>query len=1354
MGQGLFHRRSGKPSGEILSVIHEEAQASLSGDSDCTAEVDLQVLEEDLFRELPASTKVDGKRSGGGSLPKHNSSARDNATQKVLSAHGVNKSGSKRSGCPRPLAPSSQKRPANVNTTKAINKDLNLPKVPESKPKHCLQSTTTRSVIPRASHLKHNQIAQPGVNIQKQAALKGSSNNSKSVKNNAKAGPDCKSLAAKSSVRHTRGNMANSPLDACSSTKSQPQLVTEPTRNLEMNPDPVSGLGTHLSGGLRKTAVSLVQNGHGISGGMQYVKLQTAKPSGLRMPSPSLGFFGQPKGSASESHPQRNAQPCNISKFSIANLQKTSGSNIIHEEPGPWHAMGEMAKVINDATRTGNIRVLKSNTGFPVPSAMKSASQEKLKLNLEVANLQNIETQLPCDPKSSEPINNQRQLPGILDDVQKQFQEDGGPCMNTSSKKDSKKLQMIDDKLLSKRKSGEHLKQHSDHEITDAFAKSSDSRNELENPILTSEFSPMLQVTGVSGTDCTIDHQYAEDKQCHSLFESHIVISGSESRNIISCGDGGRSMLHNDSLNSTHDVSEQSREEAELVKPYTCETDLISHMESDKLLPKDDILCREGITFEELQKSVSRNTADVSSNGCDSLGIEVETSHSPSQLEHTQKANKGVAGVDSMVWKLPMRDEQMHSLDGSLSIEGCIKNFSVSVDVGKSSMAIDNLVEQSGELPKPQSPFILVEQISQGNCGSCPSEHVLLKKSTSGEHQEDGVLESAVCVAQAQTNACGSEPKGSNNLLEIQPSLQDGGIVDKIAEHPLLNDAAPGYLENSNCFNVQCERDLEVNDQVTSLETNPPIKLCEDPTEASVTTCSHKVTSKNRGSDGSELENLSEGSPLLQVNGISRKDVIIEHQKAEDEKCLLSVKSEFGYAVNYNNQGASIMHVGASSMPYINEQSGEQSELLKFCVHEANQISDMEIQRSLENDGISFVEATSCEGFQRCDMANSADAGLQVVGSSGNVLENSCDQLKREYSEQSNEDACGVDNMTKNLHAGCAQELLDGNLIVENCKSYLKTSVVQKKYVMVGHDVSKQSGEQTELHRPHPVVEQVQLGKSELCFSDLCGPKSTYEELQEENVYQCVLSARPENARGSETKVCTQETLPMQYADADMDKMIEHSAAKDVTLGSTEMESAVENCEHLTNTQIEHDIELSGQAASMELDSSSKISKDQVTGTVSDLPAQKAQMLPNRSDLHVRGVDGLEINMLVEEADSKIAEDSTSSSKTQHGFDDAIYRAEETDAAMPLKDPGIDKQHDDCVRGLPLNAVPFSDEWLAAVEAAGEDILSMKTGAVQNSPPDKSESEPGPWSPVKRKSNQAIGPFDCTKYTNIPPPNQ
>ncbi|KAJ6813459.1 uncharacterized protein M6B38_144310 [Iris pallida] len=87
------------------------------------------------------------------------------------------------------------------------------------------------------------------------------------------------------------------------------------------------------------------------------------------------------------------------------------------------------------------------------------------------------------------------------------------------------------------------------------------------------------------------------------------------------------------------------------------------------------------------------------------------------------------------------------------------------------------------------------------------------------------------------------------------------------------------------------------------------------------------------------------------------------------------------------------------------------------------------------------------------------------------------------------------------------------------------------------------------------------------------------------------------------------------------------------------------------------------------------------------------------------------------------------------------------DLSMTVESISTDKIN----QGVPLGAVPFSDEWLAAVEAFGEDILEKKTGRVQNSPRDKASPEPGPWSPVKKKA-QEIGPYDCTKYSknNMP----
>ncbi|KAL0750859.1 hypothetical protein Bca101_032862 [Brassica carinata] len=100
---------------------------------------------------------------------------------------------------------------------------------------------------------------------------------------------------------------------------------------------------------------------------------------------------------------------------------------------------------------------------------------------------------------------------------------------------------------------------------------------------------------------------------------------------------------------------------------------------------------------------------------------------------------------------------------------------------------------------------------------------------------------------------------------------------------------------------------------------------------------------------------------------------------------------------------------------------------------------------------------------------------------------------------------------------------------------------------------------------------------------------------------------------------------------------------------------------------------------------------------------------------------------------------------------DRTYLSEGKDKTVPM-DAKSEKKPDPIIV-KPPNAVPFSDEWLAAIEAAGEEILTLKSGRVQHSPTDKTVPEPGPWSPVKKKNNQGVGPFDCTKYTNkgLPP---
>ncbi|KAL1208575.1 hypothetical protein V5N11_008052 [Cardamine amara subsp. amara] len=129
-----------------------------------------------------------------------------------------------------------------------------------------------------------------------------------------------------------------------------------------------------------------------------------------------------------------------------------------------------------------------------------------------------------------------------------------------------------------------------------------------------------------------------------------------------------------------------------------------------------------------------------------------------------------------------------------------------------------------------------------------------------------------------------------------------------------------------------------------------------------------------------------------------------------------------------------------------------------------------------------------------------------------------------------------------------------------------------------------------------------------------------------------------------------------------------------------------------------------------------------------------------REDMQPDEINVLSDDILISESNGA-SESSSSCASASEGNDKMI-----------LLDAKLEKKPDPIVV-KPLNAVPFSDEWLAAIEAAGEEILTQKSGRVQHSPTEKSAPEPGPWSPVKKKNNLGVGPFDCTKYNNkgLPP---
>ncbi|XP_020214443.1 uncharacterized protein LOC109798530 isoform X2 [Cajanus cajan] len=187
------------------------------------------------------------------------------------------------------------------------------------------------------------------------------------------------------------------------------------------------------------------------------------------------------------------------------------------------------------------------------------------------------------------------------------------------------------------------------------------------------------------------------------------------------------------------------------------------------------------------------------------------------------------------------------------------------------------------------------------------------------------------------------------------------------------------------------------------------------------------------------------------------------------------------------------------------------------------------------------------------------------------------------------------------------------------------------------------------------------------------------------------------------------------------------------------------------------EVQLNDKVASSEGDSSLEVSKDSLTEVVAWKSDEHCSLSESSG---LQALDNLTINTRIPQVCEVSSLNSTRSSDEvetnifeEDGFPNSdmklqsgdIFSAEDNSKITHLQNSLTKIKQEVPTVKPPPNVAPFSDEWLAAIEAAGEEILTIKSGAVQNSPPDKPQHEPSPWSPVRRK-NQSIGPFDCTKH--------
>lgn len=1256
----MISGNSGNSSGAMLSVIEEDGSESLAGNS------------ENLFKELPGNFLSEDRKSSGAFLPKSGSPARVSVAsasagkRKVRSAHDVNRSGSKRSGCPRPFASSSVKRPANANTTKSTNKESKFSRVPACKLDTSVHSATAKHNIPVASNMKRNQISQP-VSIQKNVGSKAAPNSTKSASSDARSGSTGRSIALKSSVQQARRNVTNSLLEKHSSAKSQHPIVKKTKNTLKIDtapPLPTSAnvLNNH-DGESRKVQISLPSDGS-----MQYAQMQTAKPSGLRMPSPSLAFFNQSKASTSHGSLLRINQACNVPESNIPNFRKFDASNATHERPIP--APAKVPDMANGVTAT-DTRIPKSIKGSFIPTSLTT--------------VQKVELEVPFYSNTNGSLNNQRKF-SLCNDIDQEALPNVGPSENGKiSHVVNNESKSNDNKLLFNRALIDQLKNDDDDEkrVANIYPTNMDlSWKELENPQFSSHLQPSVQIEGVFKTKYMIDNQCVEEKMCNSLVKNSATSSELQSGDAISDSINATLKKQDDWLGSVHDVNEQSRKQDEEMVPCIKQVST----EAQKSCMDNDVSSKE-IRSSEFHNCKIAKPADGSLEVSLCSGGDAESSHEQPHSEDTVEAKVCVASIDIICSK-----SQGSDVLDKMVVDGLTENV---------NGANGSELASSGALCLIP-PAIKDCGFHMAEIADFPHGDDTITVSTDAQLRDD--------ILHGLTNSGESETIGKDQSINMATtSIVKVSNVCLNSGDFSRREFDLQHFETQPSAILQTGSGVGVNDRVAAIEVQSGYVI--------------NVPNRQKGVE-SKLNNHCSNSDLQPADGIS----FCQHS-----------------ALTVNNDQLSAMHIVCQQSmecnpsptvydKHFSEDDSNYHQCSTSTTHN-DQLSSMHIfcQQSVggilkaSEDGMPFEE--SRESY----VGNVADISLDVKSCSGRGLESHHDEFQHGHVEQGNEEIAAFDNkIKKSLVEDEQMQVLEGSLLADSCTSKFNPAVAD--------DVYEQSRVHSELYTLNCVAAQGSLDAQESCLNDkLIVNNCSSKEYEDKNV-----CGNPIDDVLEQSDACANESNSFIICTQLAAAVREDGIDEDEKAGCPSEEDG--DVQNIGNNLLKSDV----------LPEEASISQNNVSSNC-EIKHEFKSLIIATEDATMSSLGGvfhdieniLKSDVLPGDAETSISQtNGDPNCEMQCELEDAICPTEDLDATESLGKSGINEKQDNLVIKPPPHAAPFSDEWLAAFEAAGEKILTMKGGAVQHSPPDKSLPEPGPWSPVKRKNNQGIGPFDCTKFTN------
>ncbi|VVB16678.1 unnamed protein product [Arabis nemorensis] len=387
--------------GGLLPAIQEEFRESMSASKCTSVSPGLQALEENLFNDLPLNSKSREKKKMSGILSKYASPSK--AQSSLVSLLDMNcpeksysSSGLEERYKTQWLSPPSSfifisfsyLLPANMYTTTPHGRELSVSKVSTTKSDPPTFATNMTRMIQSPSKAKQSQ---PTQSKNSQRSL-GSVSFSNSTKSKTKSSLASKSSIPKPSIKQARRNVVSKSSEVPSVSNSQHSVAGKSNVGPMTTAD-VAMLG-HTSNFPNSNVItmgtSLAQSSCSRIGRMQSAVSRLGKPSGLRVPSPSIGYFSQ-----SDSQPPHSAGDKH-SQLTRSSLIPTS------KKP----QVAEKVPRLNSKSATGNIGRLGPAAGFSSQSILPKPS-----VKVDLKSTREVESRVSSCTLSSQLFVHQRKLP-------------------------------------------------------------------------------------------------------------------------------------------------------------------------------------------------------------------------------------------------------------------------------------------------------------------------------------------------------------------------------------------------------------------------------------------------------------------------------------------------------------------------------------------------------------------------------------------------------------------------------------------------------------------------------------------------------------------------------------------------------------------------------------------------------------------------------------------------------------------------------------------------------------------------------------------------------------------------------